>query len=178
MNTIEPMLGIVGRARAFALAAHCDQRYGDHPYSFHLDAVAQLLVPYGEDAQAVGYLHDVVEDTAVTLEHVRDQFGDRIADCVALFTDEPGETRRERKARTYAKLARVDGLERLALIVKAADRLANLRMSARGGSGSKLEMYRLEHADFRRAAFRDGLCNEFWAEMEQILSVSRATASP
>ncbi len=48
------------RARDFAIAAHGEQRYGDHPYVFHLDAVAALLAPYGVDAQTIGYLHDVV----------------------------------------------------------------------------------------------------------------------
>ena len=59
---------------------------------------------------------------------------------------------------------------RLALIVKAAGRLANLRMSARGGSDSKLEMYRREHPAFRDAAFRPPLCDDLWREMDQVLS--------
>ena len=36
------------------------------PYIFHLDATAALLESYGEQAQVVGYLHDVIEDTSVT----------------------------------------------------------------------------------------------------------------
>ena len=162
------------RARAFALEAHGGQRYGDQPYAVHLDAVAGLLVPYGETARAVGYLHDVVEDTGVTLERVRAEFGDLVADCVALVTDQPGAERSERKAKTNAKLAAVEGERRLALVVKAADRLANLRASAAaGGRGEKLAMYRREHPAFRAAAYRPGLCDELWAEIERILS-SRA----
>ncbi len=158
------------RARAFAVEAHGEQRYGDGPYVVHLDAVADLLEPYGTDAQIVGYLHDVVEDTMITEERVRDEFGERVARCVQLVTDELGPNRQERKIQTNAKLAKVTGELHLALIVKAADRLANLRMSARGESGSKLGMYRGEHAAFRAAAFRPGLCDELWTEMEQILS--------
>jgi (p)ppGpp synthase/HD superfamily hydrolase len=146
--------------------------YGDQPYSFHLDAVVELLAPFGAEAQVVGYLHDVVEDTAVTLQQVRDEFGNRVADCVALVTDEVGINRKERKARTNAKLAAISGENELALVVKAADRLANLRMSARDGSGSKLDMYRREQVAFRAATFRPGLCDEFWQEMEQILCKS------
>lgn len=59
------------RARTFAIEAHGEQRYGDQPYSVHLDAVAGLLEPYGADAQMIGYLHDVVEDTAITADRVR-----------------------------------------------------------------------------------------------------------
>jgi (p)ppGpp synthase/HD superfamily hydrolase len=163
------MLDALTHARSFAVAAHGDQRYGDHPYSFHLDAVVDLLAAFGEQAQIVGYLHDVVEDTAVPLQTVRQQFGDRVADCVALVTDETGANRNERKTRTNAKLAAVSGENELALVVKAADRLANLRMSALGGAESKLEMYRREHSAFRQAAYRPGLCDELWREMDRIL---------
>lgn len=159
----------VARAREFAVAAHGDQRYGDQPYAVHLDAVAGLLAPFGELAQIVGYLHDVVEDTAVPLDAVRERFGERVAACVALVTDEPGANRRERKARTNAKLAAVPAEDPLALVVKAADRLANLRASAGGGSDSKLDMYRREQPGFRAAAYRPGLCEELWREMDRIL---------
>lgn len=159
----------MSRARAFALAAHGDQRYGDQPYAIHLDAVAELLVPFGEAAQVIGYLHDVVEDTAVPLDAVRREFGDRVAACVALVTDEPGANRRERKAKTNAKLSSVSGENALALVVKAADRLANLRASACGGPDAKLGMYRREHPAFREAAYRPGLCEELWRELDGIL---------
>lgn len=61
---------------------------------------------------------------------------------------------------------------RLALIVKAADRLANLRESARGRSGSKLDMYRQEHPAFRAAAYRPGLCDGLWEEIERLLATN------
>lgn len=165
------MLDTVLHARSFAVVAHGDQTYGDQPYVFHLDAVVELLASFGEQAQIVGYLHDVVEDTDVQLQTVREEFGDLIADCVALVTDEKGVNRKERKARTNAKLAAVLGERELALIVKAADRLANLRMSARGGAGSKLDMYRQEHVAFRQAVYRPRLCDELWQEMSRLLNV-------
>lgn len=130
-----------------------------------------MLAPFGEEAQIIGYLHDVVEDTAVSIEEVRAKFGDRVSECVRLVTDETGANRKERKARTNTKLAAVSGEKELALVVKAADRLANLRMSAREGSGSKLEMYRREHVPFRQAAYRPGICDGLWEEMERILGV-------
>jgi (p)ppGpp synthase/HD superfamily hydrolase len=165
------MTADVSQARAFALAAHADQRYGEHPYAYHLDAVAALLAPYGAEAQVIGYLHDVVEDTSVPTNEIRSQFGDLAASCVALVTDVPGANREERKVLTNSKLAAVTGSQELALIVKAADRLANLQMSASSESGSKLEMYRLEHEAFRRAAYRPGLCEGLWQEMNLILKI-------
>lgn len=91
------------------MKAHGEQRYGDQPYVYHLDGVAGLLLPYGRTAQVIGYLHDVVEDTPVTVADIERTFGGLIAQCVALLTDEPGETRAARKAKTYAKLALVTG---------------------------------------------------------------------
>ena len=58
------------KARDFANQHHGEQRYGDRPYAYHLDAVVTLLEPYGESAQVIGYLHDVVEDTVVTQEQM------------------------------------------------------------------------------------------------------------
>lgn len=161
-------------AREFAIAAHGDQMYGVHPYSTHLEAVAQNAAPFGVDAQVIAYLHDVVEDTRVTLDAIRAQFGDQIAACVAVLTDESGINRKERKARTNAKLKAVSDDLKLALVVKAADRLATLTASVRDGESSKLHMYRKEHAAFRDAAFRAGLCDNLWNEMERLLDAGNA----
>ena len=158
----------LARARAFALQCHGNQRYGDQPYSVHLDAVAAILAPYGEEAQTIGFLHDVLEDTPAAPEALRKEFGDHVLACVLLVTDQPGADRNERKVRTNAKLAAVEGASRVALIAKAADRVANLRESARDPVHGKLEMYRHEHAEFRQAAFRPGLCDPLWAEMDRI----------
>lgn len=157
-------------ARTFAIAAHGDQKYGEHPYSYHLDAVVKILVPYREPAITIGYLHDVVEDTSVSLEKIREEFGPLVANCVKLLTDEAGADRTSRKALTHAKLAKVSGELEVALIVKAADRLANLRMGVSNQTTAKLEMYAHEHPDFRKSAYRPGLCDDLWNEIDGILS--------
>ncbi len=169
---------MLDEARSFALVAHADQRYGAHPYVVHLDAVAELLLPYGTEAQVIAYLHDVVEDTHVTEHDVRAYFGTRIADCVALLTDAPGETRAERKAATYGRLATVRGDGELALVVKVADRLANVRACAvdDGPRGRRLwQVYRHEHPAFRQAAYRPGLCEPLWAELDTLLTGTATT---
>jgi len=162
----------IAEARAFAVAAHGDQRYGDRPYIVHLDAVAEMVRPYGSEAERIGYLHDVAEDTRVTLDDLRHQFGAAVAEHVALLTDEAGGNRAERKSRSHAKLAKVPPELQLALIVKAADRLANLRESARAADPAKLEMYRSEHAEFRAAAYRAGLCDDLWREIDALVAGS------
>lgn len=154
-------------ARSFAVHAHGDQRYGRHPYSHHLDAVAELARPYGDEAEAVAYLHDVKEDVeGVTLAHLREPFGEDVAEAVDLLSDPPGATRKERKAQAYARLA--ETTNRLALIVKPCDRLANMRACLADGNARLLEVYRSEHSAFRAAAYRVGLCDEIWRELDEL----------
>lgn len=165
----------VQRAREFALNAHGSQQYGSHPYSYHLDAVVGLLRPFGEQAQIAGYLHDTVEDTGTSLAVIAAQFGAETADCVALVTDEKGVSRAERKSKTNARLRATSNS--LALIVKAADRLANLVEASRDLGNGKLEMYRREHEAFRAAAFRPGICDELWARIEEIIRPGHETSN-
>jgi (p)ppGpp synthase/HD superfamily hydrolase len=160
----------IQQARAFALHAHGAQMYGDKPYVFHLDQVVELLKGYGEEAQVIGYLHDTVEDTAVTVEEVAHHFGQFVADCVDLVSDCPGPDRKSRKAKTYARLADVRGKTELALVVKAADRLANVRSCVAENNHRLLRVYKQEQPVFFRAAHRPGLCDEFWSELQQLLS--------
>jgi (p)ppGpp synthase/HD superfamily hydrolase len=161
---------IVEKAREFAVLAHGEQRYGVQPYSVHLDAVAEISARYGDEARVVAYLHDTVEDTEAKLSDIRASFGDLVAECVALLTDCPGANRKERKAKTYARLATVSGPHELALIVKAADRLANVRACVAEQNAALWQMYRGEHVVFRAAAYRPGQCEPIWAELDGLLA--------
>jgi (p)ppGpp synthase/HD superfamily hydrolase len=158
-------------ARAFAIEAHGAQTYGGGPYVTHLDAVA-ALVPNTPSLKAVAYLHDVLEDTAVGYVVLADRFGPTIADAVELVTDPDGTNRKERKAKLHARLAALslsDPAPPLALHVKVADRLANVRACVQSAD-TRLSMYRREHEDFRPAAFRAGLCDSLWAELDALLA--------
>lgn len=157
-------------ARDFAIAAHGDQKYGRHPYYVHLDAVAKIAAGYGETAEIIAYLHDVVEDTNVVLSEIEDKFGWLVSEAVGILTDEPGKNRKERKAKTYAKMARVSGHAEIALVVKAADRLANMRACLDDNNKELLAMYKAEHATFKEAVYRPNACNEIWSELESIFN--------
>ncbi|HQO30178.1 MAG TPA: HD domain-containing protein [Accumulibacter sp.] len=168
---------MLDKVRAFAVLAHGNQKYGEHPYSHHLDDVAGLLVAYGREAQTIGYLHDVIEDTMVTVDDIRLRFGPLVAEGVDLLTDAPGASRTERKAGTYARMAAVvDGPLMLALIVKTADRLANVRCCVSDGKGRLWHVYRLEHAAFREAVYRPGLCDPMWDELTELLELPMSTS--
>jgi (p)ppGpp synthase/HD superfamily hydrolase len=161
-------------ARTFAIAAHGDQRYGARPYAFHLAAVVAIAEEAGAGdltIVAVAWLHDVLEDTSVEEAALRERFGEEVAAAVALVTDPEGADRRARKEALHRRLAALDhgdSSARAALLVKAADRLANARAS-QADSPRLLSMYRREHPEFRRAVHRSGLCDEIWAELDRIL---------
>jgi len=155
-------------ARAFAIKAHGDQMYGEFPYHVHLDEVAKIASNFGEKAEVVAFLHDVIEDTPVTEDEIDANFGSLVARCVSILSDEPGDTRKIRKAATYKKMAMVKGDEELALLVKAADRLANMRSCVRSKKTDFLSMYITENKVFKEAAYRAGLCDELWKEINEI----------
>ncbi|MCG8317223.1 MAG: HD domain-containing protein [Pseudomonadales bacterium] len=156
-------------AREFAIKSHGDQKYGESPYSVHLDAVAMIASKYGETAETIAYLHDVVEDTKVQLSEIEECFGALVSEAVAILTDEPGNNRSSRKAKTYAKMAEVTGTAEIALIVKAADRLANIRACVADDNRKLLEMYKAEHAAFKAAVFRSNICSEIWQEIDLLV---------
>jgi hypothetical protein len=96
---------LIDRARAFAMEAHdrIDHRrkYTNEPYWVHLEAVASTVSEVTRDAQvlAAAWLHDVVEDTPVTSEEIRERFGERVATLVDELTDcsVPGDGNRAQR---------------------------------------------------------------------------------
>jgi (p)ppGpp synthase/HD superfamily hydrolase len=160
--------------RDHAEKAHKGQTYGSEPYLVHLDAVWEIVrtVDDSAEARAAAYLHDAVEDTGATVGGLTLLFGPLVASAVGLVTDPEGyPNRKTRKAALHASLSALDPrahAHRLALLVKAADRLANVRASAADSPG-KLKMYRKEHAAFRAATYRPGLCDAIWRELDNTL---------
>lgn len=86
---------VIRRAELLARHAHDGQvDKAGQPYASHPAAVAAITeakYPQDVDAIATSWLHDVVEDTDVTIEEIRDQFGDVIAAAVAAITRHAGE---------------------------------------------------------------------------------------
>lgn len=159
----------VTAARLLAKRSHQNQVYGPFSYMHHLDRVAAAVESYGEFTVIVAYLHDILEDTHITEAQLTEQFGPRVALAVSLVTDEPGETRAERKKRTHEKLSVIStAIDPTPLIVKAADRCVNLQFCLEMGSASanKQAMYLAEHRDFRDAVYRESLCPEIRRRIE------------
>jgi (p)ppGpp synthase/HD superfamily hydrolase len=116
----------VRRAYAFAETAHRGQRRKDgRAFIAHPVRVARLLASHGYDEEVVAaaLLHDVVEDTAVTLTDVRARFGPRVADLVAWVTENPALPAVERKRAYRDRLRRSPQAARA---ICAADKVCNL----------------------------------------------------
>jgi (p)ppGpp synthase/HD superfamily hydrolase len=140
----------------FATKAHENQMYDDRPYAHHLADVHMYIAweTNNEDVRAAAWLHDVIEDTSVTLDQIAEQFGQQVAGIVMLTTDPSGKNRKERKTRAHAKLRginRNDQTGAFALLVKTADRLANVQNCINTGNKGLLKMYRREHGEFRKS---------------------------
>ena len=86
-------MSVTDRALTFATAAHAavgQKRKNDgEDYIVHPIRVADIVRTYGgsDDQIAAAYLHDVVEDTQVDIDTIRDMFGDTIAELVSDLTD-------------------------------------------------------------------------------------------
>lgn len=106
----------VQRARALATTAHDGQvDKAGRPYIGHPTRVVGYLVKPTAQESVVAWLHDVVEDTSITLEDIENDFGSQVADAIDAITRRPSE-----KANLVAYYARVKA-NPIALRVKAAD---------------------------------------------------------
>lgn len=123
------MFSLVDRAIGFAARAHDGQRRktGNVPFIAHPVGVAMLLLEMGcsDEVVAAGLLHDTVEDTRVSIEDIRKEFGDEVAEIVAGVTEPP----KKRENWESRKLHTIHSLRNASLSVKlvaAADKYHNL----------------------------------------------------
>ncbi|HEX9562768.1 MAG TPA: bifunctional (p)ppGpp synthetase/guanosine-3',5'-bis(diphosphate) 3'-pyrophosphohydrolase [Gemmatimonadaceae bacterium] len=121
------------RAYRFSAAAHEGQyrRNGD-PFVTHCVEVAKILADLQLDSitVAAGLIHDVVEDTAVTIEEVEREFGAEMAQIVDGLTKIgvlPLHSTEERQVENYRKLLVSIAKDARVIIIKLADRLHNMR---------------------------------------------------
>jgi len=124
---------LLRRAFDFAAEQHAGQvRQSGEPYLTHPLEVAHLLADMRLDVTALcaALLHDVVEDTKIPLEQIRERFGEEVARLVAGVTKisrldlRAPETRQAENVRKVL-LAMVDDVR--VVLVKLADRLHNMR---------------------------------------------------
>ena len=126
---------IVSEAIIFAVKAHDGMRRkrSDAPYILHPMEAAVIVGTMSDDQEliAAAALHDVVEDTDITIEEIEEKFGKRIKELVASETEDkradlpPAETWRIRKEESLEDLKNTDDIG--VLMVWIGDKLANMR---------------------------------------------------
>ena len=123
----------LNRAYVFAMQNHGSQiRDSGDPYFSHPIEVAGILTEYRLDTATIitALLHDIIEDTDVTLDRVQDLFGPNVArlvDGVTKLTRIELQSDRSRQAENFRKLFLAMSEDIRVLLVKLADRLHNMQ---------------------------------------------------
>ncbi len=129
-------LNKITQAYEVAEKAHDGQkRTSGDPYITHPLAVASILLDFCMDTDTIcaALLHDVVEDTEVTLEELRKKFGDDVAlmvDGVTKIGLVPLNSKEEQHAENIRKILMAMSKDIRVIIIKLADRLHNMRTLA------------------------------------------------
>jgi (p)ppGpp synthase/HD superfamily hydrolase len=125
-------MDIVEKARVFATAAHGAvaqlRKYTNEPYIVHPAEVASIIdnVEGASHAMvAAAWLHDVVEDTGVTLETIKAEFGTEVAELVGWLTDVSRPEQGNRATRKAIDRAHTAMASAEAQTIKLADLISN-----------------------------------------------------
>ena len=128
----------VDKAIKFAVDAHAntERRGKGFPYVIHVLEAMEIVASMTNDPEllAAAALHDTVEDTDVTLEDLRREFGDRVAAIVCNESDVMTEGKSEEESWRSRKQAAIDRLAKAprdSKIVALGDKLSNMRAIAR-----------------------------------------------
>lgn len=127
-------MNINKQSKLFAYEKHSNQkRKGKNiPYTTHLDLVNYILssLTNKEEILAVGWLHDVVEDTDTTLDEIFNLFGGRIGHLVDLETEKKEKDSikswRKRKESQLKELNELEEKDLEILLITFSDKMANL----------------------------------------------------
>ena len=185
--------GLATEAFEFAAEAHRGQdRKGDGaPYIRHPIEVARLLTREGVEDEvllAAAFLHDVVEDTEVSLEEVRERFGPEVFELVNAMTED--KTIEPYLARKEHHRDQIEAAGPQATRIYAADKLANLRdmrsLYASEGEGAagrfnapidvRMELWRGDLALAQRLVPELGFVDELRSELDAF-DAERATTA-
>ncbi|MEA2366919.1 MAG: diphosphokinase / guanosine-3,5-bis(diphosphate) 3-diphosphatase, partial [Thermoleophilaceae bacterium] len=125
--------GPVEKAFVFSCERHADQRRASgEDFIMHPIGVAKICAGMRLDTATLcaALLHDTVEDTSASLDEVREEFGDEVAQLVDGVTKLSGVTfqsRDDRQAENYRKMMVAMARDIRVILIKLADRLHNMR---------------------------------------------------
>ena len=153
---------LLDRAIIFAVQAHhnSERRGKGFPYIVHPMEAVEIVSTITPDQEllAAAALHDTIEDTDVTVEQLRAEFGDRIADLVHAESDQingvlfNGENEEETwHARKQAAIDRLAAAPHDAKIVAMGDKLSNMRAIWRDYQVKGDELWKIFHCTDKAA---------------------------
>ena len=144
---------LLDRAIIFAVKAHAgtERRGKGFPYIVHPMEAMEIVATITPDQEllAAAALHDVVEDTEISADEIRREFGDRIAALVVAESDVFVEGVSEEDSwhdRKQAAMDRLAAAPRDAKIVAMGDKLSNMRAIARDYAVKGDELWKIFHA--------------------------------
>ena len=144
---------LLDKAIIFAVKAHAgtERRGKGFPYIVHPMEAMEIVATMTSDQEllAAAALHDVVEDTPVGIDEIRENFGDRIADLVHAESDVFMEGVSEEDswhARKQAAIDRLAAAPHDAKMVALGDKLSNMRAIARDYAVMGDSLWNIFHA--------------------------------
>ena len=147
---------LLDRAVNFAVKAHSgtERRGKGYPYIVHLLEATAIVASITPDQEllSAAMLHDTVEDTDVTVEDLRREFGDRIASIVEAESDVRQKGESEEASWHRRKQEAIDRLSSASLdakIVALGDKLSNMRTIARDYAQQGDDLWELFHVTLK-----------------------------
>lgn len=126
---METVTSLEKHALKFATRSHGDQKrkYTSEPYIVHPIAVAEIVrsVPHTREMIAAAYLHDTIEDTAITSFEIHREFGPVVGELVDWLTDVSMPADGNRKTRKQIDLEHTAMAPPAAKTIKLADLIDN-----------------------------------------------------
>jgi guanosine-3',5'-bis(diphosphate) 3'-pyrophosphohydrolase len=171
---------LLKRAFLFASEAHeGQQRRSGEPFIAHPVGVARVLADLHLDDStlAAALLHDVVEDTDLTIEEVRAEFGEeitRLVEGVTKLTRIHFQSREQAQAENYRKMIVAMAQDPGVILIKLADRLHNMRTIEYLGKQKQLQKARETLEVYAPLAHRLGIHTIKW----QLEDLAFATLHP
>jgi GTP pyrophosphokinase len=129
----KPNFSLLDESYNFAIEKHIKQvRKSGEPYFDHLFNVAKILVSFNLDLTTIasGFLHDVIEDTDVTVEELSSLFGDELTNLVngvTKITSLSSKSQKIKQSENFRKMILSSANDMRVILIKFADRLHNMR---------------------------------------------------